>query len=52
MPFTKVDEKSRVVLPSELRAKLDTGPGDEFIVNELGPDALVVTTPTTEVAGI
>ena len=42
MPFTKVDEKGRVVLPSELRTKLDISPGDEFIVDELGPDALVL----------
>jgi AbrB family transcriptional regulator (stage V sporulation protein T) len=42
MPFTKVDEKGRVVLPSELRTKLDIGPGDEFIIDELGPDALVL----------
>lgn len=42
MPFTKVDEKGRVVLPSELRTKLEISPGDEFIVDELGPDALVL----------
>lgn len=42
MPFTKVDEKGRVVLPSEIRTKLDISPGDEFIVDELGPDALVL----------
>jgi AbrB family transcriptional regulator (stage V sporulation protein T) len=42
MPFTKVDEKGRVVLPSELRARLDISPGDEFIIDELGPNALVL----------
>jgi len=42
MPFTKVDEKGRVVLPSELRTKLDISPGDEFIVDELGPNALIL----------
>lgn len=42
MPFTKVDEKGRVVLPSELRNKLDISPGDEFIVDELGSNALVL----------
>ena len=42
MPFTKVDEKGRVVLPSELRTRMDISPGDEFIVDELGPDALVL----------
>ena len=42
MPFTKVDEKGRVVLPSELRNRMDISPGDEFIVDELGPNALVL----------
>ena len=42
MPFTKVDEKGRVVLPSELRTRMDISPGDEFIVDELGPDVLVL----------
>jgi AbrB family transcriptional regulator (stage V sporulation protein T) len=31
-----------VVLPSELRSRLDISPGDELIVDELGPDALVL----------
>jgi len=42
MPLTKVDDKGRVVLPRELRSKLDICPGDEFIVDELGPDSLVL----------
>jgi AbrB family looped-hinge helix DNA binding protein len=42
MPVTKVDEKGRVVLPSELRQKLGISTGDEFIVEELGPDSLVL----------
>lgn len=42
MPFTKVDEKGRVVLPSMLRTRMDIRPGDEFIVDELGSDALVL----------
>ncbi len=42
MPFTKVDEKGRVVLPRELRTRLDISPGDEFIVDELGPGTLVL----------
>ncbi len=42
MPITKVDEKGRVVLPSELRQKLGISTGDEFIVEELGPDSLVL----------
>jgi AbrB family looped-hinge helix DNA binding protein len=42
MPFTKVDEKGRVVLPSEIRTRLDISPGDEFVIDELGPDSLVL----------
>lgn len=42
MPLTKVDDKGRVVLPRELRSKLDINPGDEFIVDELGPGSLVL----------
>ena len=42
MPITKVDEKGRVVLPNELRRKLGINSGDEFIVDEIGPDSLVL----------
>ncbi len=42
MPVTKVDEKGRVVLPRDLRLKLGISTGDEFIVEELGPDSLVL----------
>jgi len=42
MPFTKVDDKGRVVLPNDLRRKLGINPGDEFAVEELGPDAIVL----------
>ena len=42
MPVTKVDEKGRVVLPSEFRHKMGISIGDEFIVEELGPDSFVL----------
>jgi AbrB family transcriptional regulator (stage V sporulation protein T) len=42
MPVTKVDEKGRVVLPSEFRRKMGISIGDEFIVEELGPDSLIL----------
>ena len=42
MPFTKVDDKGRVVLPNDLRRRLGINPGDEFAVDELGPDAIVL----------
>ena len=34
MPITKVDEKGRVVLPSEIRRRLGINIGDEFLVDE------------------
>jgi len=42
MPLTKVDDKGRVVLPNEIRRKLSITTGDEFVVGELGPDAIVL----------
>jgi AbrB family looped-hinge helix DNA binding protein len=42
MPVIKVDEKGRVVLPGEFRRKMMIRAGDEFIVEELGPDSLVL----------
>jgi len=42
MPFTKVDDKGRVVLPNDLRRRLGINPGDEFAVDELGPNAIVL----------
>ncbi|HNR58130.1 MAG TPA: AbrB/MazE/SpoVT family DNA-binding domain-containing protein [Methanothrix sp.] len=42
MPFTRVDDKGRVVLPNELRRKLDIKPGDEFAVEELAPDSVIL----------
>ena len=37
MPFTKVDEKGRMVLPNEIRRKMSIAPGDEFVMDEVGP---------------
>ncbi len=42
MPFTKIDEKGRMVLPNEIRRKMGIGPGDEFVVDELGPDTILL----------
>lgn len=42
MPFTKVDEKGRMVLPNEIRRKMSIAPGDEFIVDEVGPDTILL----------
>jgi len=42
MPFTKVDEKGRMTLPGEIRHKMGIQSGDEFLVNELGPDEILL----------
>jgi AbrB family transcriptional regulator (stage V sporulation protein T) len=42
MPFTKVDEKGRMVLPGEIRRKMGISPGDEFVVDEFGPDTILL----------
>ncbi len=42
MPFTKVDEKGRMVLPNEIRRKMSIAPGDEFVVDEVGPDTILL----------
>jgi AbrB family transcriptional regulator (stage V sporulation protein T) len=42
MPLTKVDGKGRVVLPNEIRRKLGINTGDEFVIDELGPGAIVL----------
>jgi len=42
MPFTRVDDKGRVVLPGNLRRKLGIKPGDEFAVDELDENAIVL----------
>lgn len=42
MPFTKVDEKGRMVLPNEIRRKMSITPGDEFVIDEVGPDMILL----------
>jgi len=42
VPFTKVDEKGRMVLPNEIRRKMKIAPGDEFVVDEVGPDTIII----------
>ncbi len=42
MPFTKVDEKGRMVLPNEIRRRMKIAPGDEFVVDEFGPDTILI----------
>jgi len=42
VPFTKVDEKGRMVLPNEIRRRMKIAPGDEFVVDEFGPDTILI----------
>ena len=42
MPFTRVDEKGRMVLPNEIRRKMSITAGDEFVIDEVGPDTILL----------
>ena len=42
MPFTKVDEKGRIVLPNEIRRRMSITAGDEFVIDEVGPDTILL----------
>jgi len=42
MPFTKVDEKGRMVLPNEIRRRMSIIAGDEFVIDEVGPDTILL----------
>jgi AbrB family transcriptional regulator (stage V sporulation protein T) len=42
MPFTKVDEKGRMVLPNEIRRSMNITAGDEFVIDEVGPDTILL----------
>lgn len=42
MPFTRIDEKGRMVLPNEIRRKMSITPGDEFVIDEVGPDTILL----------
>jgi len=42
MPFTKVDEKGRMILPNEIRRRMIISTGDEFVIDEVGPDTILL----------
>jgi len=42
MPFTKVDEKGRMILPNEIRRRMSISAGDEFVIDEVGPDTILL----------
>ncbi len=42
MPLTKIDEKGRILLPKEIREKLNIKPGEEFLVTDIDKDAVIL----------
>jgi len=42
MPLAKIDDRGRVQLPSNLRRKMKLKEGDEFAVEDLGEDTIVL----------
>ena len=42
MPLTKIDEKGRILLPKEIREKLNIKPGEEFLVMDIDKDAVIL----------
>jgi AbrB family looped-hinge helix DNA binding protein len=42
-PMTiKLDEKGRIQLPADLRARLNMNPGDEFVIGEATSDTILL----------
>lgn len=42
MPVTKVDEKGRILLPKEIRDKMNIKPGEEFLVADIDENAVIL----------
>jgi AbrB family transcriptional regulator (stage V sporulation protein T) len=42
MPVTKLDDKGRILLPSNLRQKANLKEGDEFAIDSLGDSTFIV----------
>jgi AbrB family looped-hinge helix DNA binding protein len=42
MPLTKVDDKGRVLLPSDLRRRIGLKQGDELLIDELGEGTFIL----------
>ncbi len=42
MPVTRVDEKGRILLPKEIRDRMNVRPGDEFLITDVDKDAVVL----------
>jgi len=42
MPLTKVDDKGRVLLPSDLRNRIGLKQGDELLIDEMGEGTFIL----------
>lgn len=42
MPLTKVDDKGRVLLPSDLRNRMGLKQGDELLIDEMGEGTFIL----------
>lgn len=42
MPVTKLDDKGRILLPSDLRQKAKLKEGDEFAIDSLGEGTFII----------
>lgn len=42
MPTIKLDDQGRILLPADLRAKLNMKPGDEFVIGETTSDSILL----------
>ncbi len=42
MPVTKLDDKGRILLPSDLRQKANLKEGDEFAIDSLGEGTFII----------
>jgi AbrB family looped-hinge helix DNA binding protein len=42
MCTVKLDDKGRILIPADLRAKLNMKPGDEFVIGETTSDSITL----------
>lgn len=42
MPVVKIDEKGRILLPKEIRDRMNIKPGEEFLVADVDENAVVL----------
>ncbi|AGK61171.1 transcriptional regulator, AbrB family [Archaeoglobus sulfaticallidus PM70-1] len=42
MPVAKIDKKGRILLPKEIRDKMNIKPGEEFLVADVDENAVIL----------